>query len=301
VVAGFASAVLFVIAVDWMLDHARGRSAQLPGWGFGGIGVGIALSGALVLMLPASGWRTAWWASAGLAALVAAVAWHMRGAADTPIHEATSPSRQPDSRRWFVVLFACYTLEGVGYIIAGTFLVAAIGQHSAGWLGNGTWIVVGLAAVPSAAVWASASTRWSHPTLLTVALVLQAVGIALPAFAGGVAPALIGAALFGGTFIGVSTIAMAAGRLLAFPRAVAVLTSGYSVGQILGPLLVTPLLHQGFRYALITSAIVVSIAALTAFWLRVGCQALSRQPADVDRLPAATPRDHPAPIGPRRP
>jgi predicted MFS family arabinose efflux permease len=40
-VAGFASAVLFVIAVDWMLDHARGSSAQLPGWGFGGVGVGI--------------------------------------------------------------------------------------------------------------------------------------------------------------------------------------------------------------------------------------------------------------------
>lgn len=305
VVAGFASAVLFVIAVDWMLDHARGRSAQLPGWGFGGVGAGIALSGALVLMLPASGWRAAWWTSAGLAALVAAVAWHMRGAPDTQSHEATSPSRQPDSRRWFVALFACYTLEGIGYIIAGTFLVAAIGQHSAGWLGNGAWIVVGVAAAPSAALWAWASTRWSHPTLLTAALVLQAVGIALPALAGGVAAALIGAVLFGGTFIGVSTIALAAGRLLAFPRAVAVLTSGYSVGQILGPLVVTPLLHQGvrdgFRYALVTSAVVVSMAALTAMWLRVRCPDLSPRPADADRAPGATLLGRPASIGRSRP
>lgn len=305
VVAGFASAVLFVIAVDWMLDHARGRSAQLPGWGFGGVGAGIALSGALVLMLPASGWRAAWWTSAGLAALVAAVAWHMRGAPDTQSHEATSPSRQPDSRRWFVALFACYTLEGIGYIIAGTFLVAAIGQHSAGWLGNGAWIVVGVAAAPSAALWAWASTRWSHPTLLTAALVLQAVGIALPALAGGVAAALIGAVLFGGTFIGVSTIALAAGRLLAFPRAVAVLTSGYSVGQILGPLVVTLLLHQGvrdgFRYALVTSAVVVSMAALTAMWLRVRCPDLSLRPADADRAPGATLLGRPASIGRSRP
>src|SRR6185312_11097559 len=30
-VAGFASAAVFVMAVDWMLDHARGGSAQLPG------------------------------------------------------------------------------------------------------------------------------------------------------------------------------------------------------------------------------------------------------------------------------
>ncbi|UNB53696.1 YbfB/YjiJ family MFS transporter [Mycolicibacterium sp. YH-1] len=305
VVAGFASAVLFVIAVDWMLDHARGRSAQLPGWGFGGVGVGIALSGALVLLLPAAGWRAAWWTSAGLAALVAAVAWHMRGAPDAQPEEATSPTRQPDSRRWFVALFACYTLEGIGYIIAGTFLVAAIGQNSAGWLGNGAWIVVGVAAAPSAALWAWASTRWAHPTLLTAALVLQGVGIALPALAGGVAAALIGAVLFGGTFIGVSTIALAAGRLLAFPRAVAVLTSGYSVGQILGPLVVTPLLHQGvldgFRYALVTSAVVVSMAALAAMWLRVRCPDLSSRPADAGRAPGATLLGRPASIGPSRP
>lgn len=296
--AGLASAVLFVIAVDWMLDPARGRRAQLTGWGFGGIGVGIALSGAVVLMLPASGWRAAWWTSAGLATLVAAAAWHMRGAADTSAQVANSTSLQPDSRRWFLVLLACYTLEGVGYIIAGTFLVAAIGQHSADWVGNGAWIVVGLAAAPSAAMWASVSTRWSHPTLLTVALALQAAGIVLPALTGGVAPALIGAVLFGGTFIGVSTIAMAAGRTLALPQTVAVLTSGYSIGQILGPVLVTPLLHQGFRYALITSAVVVAAAAVLAIWLRLGCPALRRSPADGDPRQAATRPGRPAPIGP---
>ena len=37
------------------------------------------------------------------------------------------------------------------------------------------------------------------------------------------------------TFIGVSTMALSAGRLLGFPGAVALLTSGYFAGQILGP------------------------------------------------------------------
>jgi MFS family permease len=270
--AGFASAVLFVIAVDWMLDHA-GRRSALSGWGYGGVGVGIALSGALVLVLPASGWRVAWWAAAALAAVIAAVAWHLRGAAPNAEPSKKDEQQQPDSHRWFVVLLACYTLEGIGYIIAGTFLVAAIGQSSPQWLANSAWIVVGLAAAPSAALWAAASRRWSHATLLAVALALQAAGIALPALADGAAAAFIGAVLFGGTFIGVSTVALAAGRLLAFPRAVAVLTAGYSVGQILGPLIVAPLLHQGFRYALMASAVVVSAAALTAVWLRIGCPA----------------------------
>ena len=187
-------------------------------------------------------------------------------------------------RRWFLVLLACYSLEGVGYIIAGTFLVAAIGQTSPGWLGNGAWLLVGLAATPSAALWAMASARWSRPGLLVVALLVQAGGIALPALIGGAAPALIGAVLFGGTFIGVSTMALAAGRELAFPGAVAVLTAGYSVGQIVGPLMVTPLLHHGFRYALLTSAVVVTASAGTAAWLRLGCRELS----GADRLQAAT-------------
>jgi hypothetical protein len=284
-VAGFASAVLFVIAVDWMLDHARGRSAQLPGWGFGGVGLGIALSGVMVLLLPAAGWRTAWWAAAALAAAVGAIAWHMRGTGPAPTSTTAEPAAP---RRWFLVLLACYTLEGIGYIIAGTFLVAAIGQASPGWLGNGAWLLVGLAAAPSAALWAMASARWSRPALLVVALVVQAAGIALPALIGGTAPALIGAMAFGGTFIGVSTMALAAGRELAFPAAVAVLTAGYSVGQIVGPLAVTPLLHHGFRYALLTSAVVVAGSAVTAAWLRLGCRELSPPLRGTDRRQVAT-------------
>ena len=232
---------------------------------------GIALSGALVLVLP----------DVGVARRVVGGGRSPRRdrqrrrvadarRADTRRGAAATPRPQPHSRRWFVVLLVSYTLEGIGYIIAGTFLVAAIGQNSRGLLGSAAWLVVGLAAAPSAALWASASARWSHPTLLVAALLLQAAGIALPALVGGVAAALVGAVLFGGTFLGVSTIALAAGRLLAFPRAVAVLTTGYSAGQILGPLMVTPLLHHGFRYALITSAIVVSASALTAGWLRIG-------------------------------
>ena len=127
---------------------------------------------------------------------------------------STSPPSSPRrANRWFAVLFVSYTLEGIGYIIAGTFLVASIKQSSSGWLGSGAWLVVGLAAIPSAALWAWLCARWSHPTLLAGALLLQAFGIALPALAPGAVAALIGAILFGATFIGVSTMALAAGRL----------------------------------------------------------------------------------------
>jgi len=69
--AGFTSAVVFVGAVNWMVDHLRHQSPYLTGWGFGGVGVGIAVSGSLVLILPATaGWRSAWWLVAVFAAIL---------------------------------------------------------------------------------------------------------------------------------------------------------------------------------------------------------------------------------------
>lgn len=275
-VAGAVSATVFVIAVSALLGRLREHPAHLPGWGFGGIGAGIALSGLLVLVLRGfADWRAAWWASAVLAALLSVPAWTMR--TDTaPAPAAVAPpgtrgeAAPARTHRWFGALFASYTLEGVGYIIAGTFLVAAIDQGSPGRLGTGAWVLAGVAAVPSAALWAWLGRRWSRPDVLLAALVVQAAGIATPAVVAGPAAALVSAFLFGATFIGVSTVALAAGTHLRFPRAVALLTAGYSVGQILGPLAVEPLLRHGYRQALVLAALVVLAAAAAAIVLRVG-------------------------------
>ncbi|WP_406119853.1 YbfB/YjiJ family MFS transporter [Streptomyces sp. NBC_00989] len=266
--AGVASALIFVVAVSSLLGHLRNHPAHLPGWGFGGVGAGIALSGLLVLALRSvADWQVAWWSSAVLATALAAAAWNLRP--EAPIAPSTdAPEKAVDP--WFGALFVSYGLEGVGYIVAGTFLVAAIGQSSPGWIGSGAWVLVGLAAVPSSALWARLGRRWSRPALLCVALVIQAVGIALPALVGGVAAALVSAVLFGATFIGISTLALATGAELRFPRSVALLTAGYSVGQIVGPLAVAPLLHHGYRPALLLAAAVVLAAAVAAAVLRAG-------------------------------
>jgi MFS family permease len=141
-----------------------------------------------------------------------------------------------------------------------------------------------VAAAPSAALWAWLSSRFSHPTLLVVALLLQATGIALPALAGGPVAALAGAILFGITFVGISTIAIATATQLGVPRAVALLTAGYSAGQIAGPLLVAPTIRHGFHEALVTGASIVVAAALAAAVLRIGHPPSVRDSAGVDRL-----------------
>lgn len=95
-------------------------------------------------------------------------------------------------------------------------------------------------------------------------MILQAAGIALPTIVHGVAAALLSAALFGATFLGVANLAIAIGTELRVPHAVAILTTGYSLGQIAGPLAVGPLLHNGYQQALLVSAGVVALAAVAA-------------------------------------
>ncbi|MER7251738.1 YbfB/YjiJ family MFS transporter [Kribbella sp. NPDC000426] len=255
-VAGIASALVFVIAVSAVLPRLHSHHV---GWTFGGVGAGIALSGAV---LAGGNWRTAWWLSAALTIACTIPAWHLTGSGGSATVAHGTRSRH------FNALLASYTLEGIGYIIAGTFLVAAINETATGAVGNGAWIVVGLAALPSTALWAWLSRSWSRSTLLLVALLLQAVGIALPTFVHGVAAALISAALFGATFLGVANLAIAIGAELDVPHAVAVLTTGYSLGQIIGPLAVGPLLHNGYHQALLVSAGVVALAATAALLVR---------------------------------
>ena len=264
-VAGAASALIFVIAVSAMLSGVREHAHHLVGWAFGGVGAGIALSGLLVVAVQAaSTWQAAWWTCAALAALLAGVAWPLAPEPEPGSSEAAGQTERPLTHRWFLALLASYTFEGIGYIIAGTFLVAAIQQGVPGRLGSGAWIVVGLAALPSCALWTRLARRWSRPALLLTSLTIQAVGIALPALLGGATPALVSAVLFGATFMGVSTIALSIGAHLQVPRAVALLTAGYSAGQILGPLLAAPLLSHGYHQALLLGSALVVAAAVAA-------------------------------------
>ncbi|RDI26669.1 YbfB/YjiJ family MFS transporter [Lentzea flaviverrucosa] len=231
-VAGVASALVFVAAVN----------AQ-PGWGMSGVGAGIALSGLIVLVH--AQWEFAWWVAAALCAVLSLGAWNLR---PEPPRPPVTGARQ----RGFGALFTSYTLEGVGYIIAGTFLVAAI----SGPLGSSAWILAGLSAILSPVL--IKPRRYALP----IALAVQAAGIALPVLVDGTA--LIAVVLFGGTFIGIAATSLRLGTELGFPQAAAILTAGYSAGQIIGPLVATPLLHNGYDQALLLAAAIVLLAAITA-------------------------------------
>jgi Uncharacterised MFS-type transporter YbfB len=59
--AGVASAVIFMVAGNTILTELTSGQPHLVGWAYGGVGAGIALSGALVAVVKSIGdWQTAW-------------------------------------------------------------------------------------------------------------------------------------------------------------------------------------------------------------------------------------------------
>ncbi|QIS11827.1 YbfB/YjiJ family MFS transporter [Nocardia arthritidis] len=262
-IAGATSALILVFALHAVAAVAGGRKV-LAGWAFGGVGVGIALSGALVLALEHASWRATWSACAVLAAACALYAWPLV-VAEPAAATSAPPQHDPAGRApGFGALMASYTLEGVGYIIAGTFLVAAVQRTAPAEIGSAAWILVGLAAFPSTVLWTRLAHRFAERTLLVIALAAQSAGMALPALFGGMVAAMVSAVLFGATFMGIVALATGIGTHLRGPRAVALLTTGYAAGQVLGPLLAAPLLHSGYRQALLLGAGLVAASMVAA-------------------------------------
>ncbi|MFD4291979.1 YbfB/YjiJ family MFS transporter [Rhodococcus sp. NPDC058505] len=262
-VAGAASAAVFVFTAR--VAHQRVRAGgDGVGWVFGGVGGGIVLSAVAILALGREAdWRVAWLVCAGLAAVLAVAAWSLPGEPRVAARDAAPavPAARPG--RGFGWLTAAYFCEGLGYIISATFLVAAVASTGqAHWLGSAVWIAVGAAVIPSCVVWNRLARRRSPAVTTTAALVVQAVAVAVSAATGSPAVQLVAALCFGGTMIAIVMLALGEGARLAGPRAAAILTSVYGLGQVIGPVAVAPLLGGGYSAALAVAAAVLAVGAL---------------------------------------
>ncbi|CAA9563880.1 MAG: Uncharacterized MFS-type transporter [uncultured Thermomicrobiales bacterium] len=275
--AGVAGAGVFVLASGLVLDDLRRQGrASLSGWLFSGVGLGIAISGFVVRATGgALGWRGDWAVLALVAAVAIYPAWRWLPAArsrSAPTRSAL-PTEMGAPPRGLVLLFAAYFFEGVGYIVSGTFL-SAIVERTPGseGLGASVWIVAGLAAIPAGVLWSAAARRVGYARALAGAYLLQACGIVLPAVGGG-APAFASAALFGGTFVGITTLTLTlAGQLTPHRSAslIGALTAVYGLGQVIGPVLAGLIADraEGFGPALAAAAVIVLLGGSLAAAIR---------------------------------
>jgi MFS family permease len=172
-------------------------------------------------------------------------------------------------------LCSAYFLEGAGYIVTGTFLPAIVDSlPGLGDLGTGTWILVGLAAAPSALLWAGAASRLGAATALGVAYAAQAAGILLPAVSSAWWAAAASGTLFGGTFVGISALTLTYARQFVDVRraglAIGLLTAAYGAGQVVGPLVAARLAddvdHFGPALVAASAAVALGVLLIAGVW-----------------------------------
>lgn len=267
--AGAASAVLFVVIAIEVSEHlARSRHSHWNSALYGGIGLGIALSGAVVPILDHSGgWSAAWIGMGVLSGLLSFAGIVSAGKRHVALHVPDAMGRNPGRLSGLGKLAPAYFLEGVGYIVSATFLVTMI-AHTPGLSGFApwSWVAVGLAAAPSTILWQQVALRIGLRQALAAAYLLQACGILLSIGAGSVFRAGVAAVIFGGTFLGIVALVMAEGVRRSGTegrRAAAVLTACFSAGQVIGPPVAGLLADKGgFTLPLLLAASVVAIGCV---------------------------------------
>ncbi|MCP5267932.1 MAG: YbfB/YjiJ family MFS transporter [Zoogloeaceae bacterium] len=241
-VAGLSSAAGMLLGtgliLNWLIRHNHRPELGIH---FSGIGLGIAgCAAAVALMSSSLDWREQWFAftAIGCLLLVPALRWLPAPDRSDLTKTGVKMEDRPPSLLFMRIFMAAYFCAGVGYVVSATFIVAIV-DHLPGLAGRGTlvFLALGLAAAPACINWDFIARRSGDINALILAAVLQIVGILLP-LGGGLALAIAGALLFGGTFIGmVSLVLTMAGRY--YPtrpaKMMGKMTIAYGVAQIIAP------------------------------------------------------------------
>ena len=242
---GISGAVCFVVggamSAAISREHDGHESALLMGTYFAGGGVGIVVSGLAIPWVLSrtgpSGWPAGWLVLAALAAVgsvtTVLAARHTGAVASTPQSWRSWP-------RGLGRLAAGYLLFGAGYIGYMTFVVALLVQVGIPPPGVAAfWVLLGLAGTVSWLVWARLLRRARGGSAAAVLLVLLAIATALPALTRWPPLLFASGLLFGLCFLSLVAAVTAAGRDAVAPAyltaAVAMLTTVFAVGQVVGP------------------------------------------------------------------
>jgi MFS family permease len=270
-IGGVASAFVIVCASTLVLERLSGSGrAPLSAIHFAGVGFGIVISAVAVSALLASGagWRSLWIGSGSISMLFTVVAAMLIPAAfEAPV--ASSPTASRAGPAGTGMLAVAYGLFGFGYVITTTFLVAIVRLTAEirvlePWI----WILFGLAAIPSVAIWARLGQRIGAMNAFAVACLVEAIGVAASVEWVTITGVCFSALLLGGTFMGLTALGFIAARVLSAGnphRAFGRMTASFGIGQMVGPTLAGFLSERlgDFRVAsLIAAGALVAAAAL---------------------------------------
>ena len=284
--SGVASAALFIsgglLAARLVAVSATGapQAASAPTAGlvlgiyYGGTGVGIIASAAIVpavTALPlAHAWQWAWLVLAAVA-LLAAAAMSLATRPLAPRPGATSAGAAFPWRSFGFGL-AAYFMFGLGYIGYMTFVVTLLREQGlAEALVVAFYALLGAGVIASSWLWAGLLQRFRGGELLALLNALLALATLLPVLSTHPVAVFASGALFGTVFLSVvaSTTALVRHNLppAAWPGGIAAFTIVFAAGQIAGPSAVGWLADGpgGLARGFVCSAAALALGALLAW------------------------------------
>lgn len=268
-VGGLASAFVLVFASALVLEHlARAGRPRLSAVHFAGVGTGIAASALVVSGLAArdEGWSAQWMLSGLLCFLAFVVVVVLVPNAKTPDCPAPLPAGRVGHDRRFVSLIGAYGLFGFGYVITATFISTMVRTTpQIREIEPVVWLVVGLTAIPSVALWTWIGRNRGNEWSFALACFVEAAGVALSVLVAESWAVLVAAALLGGTFMGITALGLIQARRLAVgePRqSLALMTASFGLGQMVGPAFAG--YTHGFSGSFLLPSLVASAALLAA-------------------------------------
>jgi predicted MFS family arabinose efflux permease len=240
--AGIGSAWVFacggaLMATIYSSDPKRATSAIAIFYAGGGIG--IALSGLLLMPVLSKYWTWSMgWIVLGMAGAVlsiwpAILAMRIRG-------DVVGMSRAPSLWRPFLPIIGAYFLFGIGYIVYLTFVIAWLKEMQLGIAQSvGVWIWLGIAVTASGWIWRRAMASWWPSKTFAAATLITGLGAMLPLLSNNLLMLLASALLVGGSFFMVPSAVMALIRI-SFPqpqwaKMMSLMTLIFAAGQGVSP------------------------------------------------------------------
>jgi predicted MFS family arabinose efflux permease len=242
--SGIAAAIAFVgggtLATNIALSR-RERAAFYQSLFYVGPAVGLLISGFVApFVLQAQG-RGSWWMVWAWLAAISAVLSAVLGFSKIKEPAMTVQAKPIEIAITPVLPFLTgYFLFGAGYIAYMTFMIAFVRDAGGGALAQSAfWTCIGIGAIAQPWVWGGLMARGRGGWVTALMIGITAIGALIPL--AGTSPTVlaISALVFGNAFFAVVSSTTVFARFNyppdAWPRAIAMMTIAFGIGQIIGP------------------------------------------------------------------
>ena len=238
---GISGAIGLVIATNLIFSqitvtgHIDLRLAHISGFGVGMFLSAIAIWICSMFELQ---WNYQWFVIAILCLIltIPIISIPLEKGSEASVDQASESNRLSLG---FIGISVGYFFFGFGYIIFGTFIAAlTVNTPALENIQHASWILVGIAAMPSIFIWQTISRLTGNHISLSLSCFTCSIGILTLYFFDGIGASLFACIAYGMGVVGIVGLVLMEGKIRhsgSIKFAVAFLTTTFSIGQITGP------------------------------------------------------------------